>query len=80
MSFNSSSAFLATCRTGRFLLHSSRSTISSSALKECEEALNGGSVTAAEAFISLRSKSFLHLFACIGRFLGLQVRTVFSCT
>ncbi|PWA96768.1 Mediator complex, subunit Med14 [Artemisia annua] len=60
-------------RTGRFLLHSSRSTISSSALKECEEALNGGSVTAAEAFISLRSKSFLHLFACIGRFLGLQV-------
>ncbi|XP_024996078.1 mediator of RNA polymerase II transcription subunit 14 isoform X1 [Cynara cardunculus var. scolymus] len=60
-------------RTGRFLLHSSRSTIAPSALRECEEALNQGSITAAEAFISLRSKSFLHLFACIGRFLGLQV-------
>ncbi|KAI3756120.1 hypothetical protein L1987_55934 [Smallanthus sonchifolius] len=60
-------------RTGRFLLHSSKSTIASSALRECEEALNQGSMTAAEAFISLRSKSLLHLFACIGRFLGLQV-------
>lgn len=60
-------------RTGRFLLHSSRSTVASSALRECEEALNQGSMTAAEAFISLRSKSLLHLFACIGRFLGLQV-------
>nr|XP_043627804.1 mediator of RNA polymerase II transcription subunit 14 [Erigeron canadensis] len=60
-------------RTGRFLLHSSKSTISSLALRECEEALNQGSMTAAEAFISLRSKSLLHLFACIGRFLGLQV-------
>ncbi|KAL8195731.1 hypothetical protein R6Q57_025484 [Mikania cordata] len=59
-------------RTGRFLLHSSKSTIYSSALRECEEALNQGSMTAAEAFISLRSKSLLHLFACIGRFLGLQ--------
>ncbi|XP_076892712.1 mediator of RNA polymerase II transcription subunit 14-like [Bidens hawaiensis] len=60
-------------RTGRFLLHSSKNTISSSALRECEEALNQGSMTAAEAYISLRSKSLLHLFACIGRFLGLQV-------
>ncbi|KAI3703653.1 hypothetical protein L1987_73845 [Smallanthus sonchifolius] len=60
-------------RTGRFLLHSSRNIIAYSALRECEEALNQGSVTAAEAFISLRSKSLLHLFACIGRFLGLQV-------
>ncbi|XP_071741698.1 mediator of RNA polymerase II transcription subunit 14-like [Rutidosis leptorrhynchoides] len=60
-------------RTGRFLLHSSRSTISSSALKECEDAINQGTITAAEAFISLRTKSLLHLFASIGRFLGLQV-------
>ncbi|XP_071733743.1 mediator of RNA polymerase II transcription subunit 14-like [Rutidosis leptorrhynchoides] len=60
-------------RTGRFLLHSSRSTISSSALKECEDALNQGTMTAAAAFISLRSKSLLHLFASIGRFLGLKV-------
>ncbi|KAL4564908.1 hypothetical protein LXL04_028984 [Taraxacum kok-saghyz] len=60
-------------RTGRFLLHSSRSTVASSALRESEEALNQGSMTASEAFISLRSKSLLHLFACIGRFLGLEV-------
>ncbi|KAI7726467.1 hypothetical protein M8C21_018357 [Ambrosia artemisiifolia] len=60
-------------RTGRFHLHSSRSIIASSALRDCEEALNQGSMTAAEAFISLRSKGLLHLFACIGRFLGLQV-------
>ncbi|KAM0070445.1 putative mediator complex, subunit Med14 [Helianthus debilis subsp. tardiflorus] len=60
-------------RTGRYLLHSSTNIIASSSLRECEEALNQGSMTAAEAFISLRSKSLLHLFACIGRFLGLQV-------
>jgi len=45
----------------------------SSALIECEEALNQGSMTAAEVFISLRSKSILHLFASIGRVLGLEV-------
>ncbi|XP_076896794.1 mediator of RNA polymerase II transcription subunit 14-like [Bidens hawaiensis] len=60
-------------RTGRFIFHSSRNIIVSSSLRECEEALNQGSMTAAEAFISLRSKSLLYLFACIGRFLGLQV-------
>lgn len=60
-------------RNGRFLLHSSRNILTSSALVECEEALNQGSMTAAEVFMSLRSKSILHLFACIGRFLGLEV-------
>lgn len=65
--------FNVTFRTGRFLLHSSRSAIASSALREFEEALNQGSMSAAEAFIGLRSKSLLHLFASIGRFLGLQV-------
>ncbi|KAJ7978113.1 mediator of RNA polymerase II transcription subunit 14 [Quillaja saponaria] len=60
-------------RNGRFLLQSSRNIIASSSLLECEEALNQGSMTAAEVFISLRSKSILHLFASIGRFLGLEV-------
>ncbi|KAK4596460.1 hypothetical protein RGQ29_014483 [Quercus rubra] len=60
-------------RNGRFLLQSSRNILEPSVLTECEEALNQGSMTAAEVFISLRSKSTLHLFASIGRFLGLEV-------
>ncbi|PON46117.1 Mediator complex, subunit Med [Parasponia andersonii] len=60
-------------RTGRYLLRSSQNIIESSALSECEDALNQGSMNAAEVFISLRSKSILHLFASIGRFLGLEV-------
>ncbi|KAL2661474.1 hypothetical protein GLYMA_03G247300v4 [Glycine max] len=60
-------------RNGRFLLQSSQNIVVSSALLECEEALNQGSMTAAEVFISLRSKSLLHLFASIGRVLGLEV-------
>ncbi|PHU10008.1 Mediator of RNA polymerase II transcription subunit 14 [Capsicum chinense] len=60
-------------RNGHFILHSSKNVISSSVVVECEEALNQGSMSAAEAFNSLRSKSILHLFACIGRFLGLEV-------
>ncbi|CAN4108585.1 unnamed protein product [Withania somnifera] len=60
-------------RNGHFILHSSKNVISSSVVVECEEALNQGSMSAAEAFINLRSKSILHLFACIGRFLGLEV-------
>ncbi|XP_030505760.2 mediator of RNA polymerase II transcription subunit 14 isoform X1 [Cannabis sativa] len=60
-------------RTGRYLLRSSQNIIESSALSECEEALNQGNMSAAEAFISLRSKSILHLFSSIGRFLGLEV-------
>ncbi|KAK4379087.1 hypothetical protein RND71_000949 [Anisodus tanguticus] len=59
-------------RNGHFILHSSKKVISSSVV-ECEEALNQGSMLDAEAFISLRSKSILHLFVCIGRFLGLEV-------
>ncbi|TKY61386.1 Mediator of RNA polymerase II transcription subunit 14 [Spatholobus suberectus] len=59
-------------RNGRFLLQSSQNIVVSSALLECEEALNQGSMTAAEVFISLRSKSLLHLFASIGRVLGLE--------
>ena len=61
------------CRNGRFLLRSSQNIIMPSVLMDCEEALNQGSITAAEVFISTRSKSILHLFASIGRFLGLEV-------
>ncbi|XP_022897929.1 mediator of RNA polymerase II transcription subunit 14-like [Olea europaea var. sylvestris] len=60
-------------RNGHFLLHSSKNIISSSVLLECEEALNQGSMTATKTFINLRSSAILHLFACIGRFLGLEV-------
>ncbi|KAL9447702.1 hypothetical protein AB3S75_015223 [Citrus x aurantiifolia] len=60
-------------RNGRFLLQSSHKILAPSVLSDCEEALNQGSTSAAEVFISLRSKSILHLFAAIGRFLGLEV-------
>lgn len=60
-------------RNGRFLLQSSHKVLAPSVLSDCEEALNQGSTSAAEVFISLRSKSILHLFAAIGRFLGLEV-------
>lgn len=60
-------------RNGRFLLQSSHKILAPSVLSDCEEALNQGSMSAAEVFISLRSKSILHLFAAIGRFLGLEV-------
>ncbi|WRX23667.1 Mediator complex [Theobroma cacao] len=60
-------------RNGRFLLQSSQNILSPSALLDCEEALNQGTMTAADVFTSLRSKSILHLFASIGRFLGLEV-------
>lgn len=70
--------FLLSCRNGRFFLRSSKNIISSKTLQECEEALNQGSMTAAKAFINLRRNSILHLFACIGRFLGLEVWVIFS--
>ncbi|XP_071932178.1 mediator of RNA polymerase II transcription subunit 14 isoform X2 [Coffea arabica] len=60
-------------RNGHFLLHSSKNTVSPSELLECEEALNQRTMTAAQVFISLRSKSISHLFACVGRSLGLEV-------
>ncbi|KAK8285905.1 hypothetical protein V6Z12_D08G257000 [Gossypium hirsutum] len=60
-------------RNGRFLLQSSQNILSSSALLECEETLNQGTMTAVDVFSSLRSKSIIHLFAAIGRFLGLEV-------
>ncbi|XP_057960378.1 mediator of RNA polymerase II transcription subunit 14 [Malania oleifera] len=60
-------------RNGRFVLQSSRNILAPAALLDSEEALNQGTTTAAEVFISLRSKSILHLFASISRFLGLEV-------
>ncbi|XP_071722641.1 mediator of RNA polymerase II transcription subunit 14-like [Rutidosis leptorrhynchoides] len=60
-------------RNGRFLLQSTQNILAPSELLECEEALNQGSRNAADVFTSLRSKSVLHLFASIGRFLGLEV-------
>ncbi|KAF6173431.1 hypothetical protein GIB67_027126 [Kingdonia uniflora] len=60
-------------RNGRFFLQCSRDILGSSSLLECEDVLNQGSSTAADVFISLRSKSILRLFASIGRFLGLKV-------
>lgn len=60
-------------RNGRFLLRSSKNILSPLELMECEESLNQRSITSAEAFINLRRKSILHLFACIGRFLSLEV-------
>ncbi|KAF8107701.1 hypothetical protein N665_0118s0065 [Sinapis alba] len=60
-------------RTGKFLLQSSKSVLTSSILDEFEDALNQGSISAVDAFINLRSKSILHFFAAIGKFLGLEV-------
>ncbi|XP_052194039.1 mediator of RNA polymerase II transcription subunit 14 [Diospyros lotus] len=60
-------------RNGRFHIHSSRNILNPLTLVECEEALNQGTMTAAEVFMSLRSKSILHLFARIARFIGLMV-------
>lgn len=52
--------------------------LASSTLSDFEESLNNGTMTAANVFVSLKSRSILHLFACIGRFLGLQVIYVAS--
>ncbi|XP_078436186.1 RNA polymerase II transcription mediator isoform X2 [Wolffia australiana] len=60
-------------RSGRFLLQSSKNVTVPSALSEGEEALNQGTMSAAEVFIGLRSKSIMHLFASIGKFRGLKV-------
>ncbi|XP_008788456.2 mediator of RNA polymerase II transcription subunit 14-like isoform X2 [Phoenix dactylifera] len=60
-------------RNGRFLLQSSKNVLAPSALLDGEESLNQGIVTATEVFMSLRSKSILHLFASTGKFLGLKV-------
>ncbi|KAK8966184.1 Mediator of RNA polymerase II transcription subunit 14 [Platanthera guangdongensis] len=60
-------------RNGRFLLQCYKNILAASVLLEFEEALNLGSLTATEVFISLRSKSILHLFSSIGRYLGLKV-------
>ncbi|KAJ4981644.1 hypothetical protein NE237_032481 [Protea cynaroides] len=60
-------------RNGRFLLQASRNILMPSAVLDHEEALNQGSMSAAEIFVNLRTRSILHLHASIGRFLGLKV-------
>lgn len=60
-------------RNGRFLLQCPHNKLAPASLTDCEEALNQGSMTAADIFIRLRSRSILHLFASISRFLGLEV-------
>ncbi|KAG2316177.1 hypothetical protein Bca52824_019299 [Brassica carinata] len=60
-------------RTGRFFLQSSKSILTPFILTEFEDVLNQGSICAVDAFINLRSKSILHFFAAIGKFLGLEV-------
>ncbi|XP_022937690.1 mediator of RNA polymerase II transcription subunit 14-like [Cucurbita moschata] len=59
-------------RNGRFLLQSSHNKLAPASLTDCEEALNQGSMSATDVFIRLRSRSVLHLFASISRFLGLE--------
>lgn len=68
------------CRTGQYRLQLSRHFLAPFALKEFEESLEQGTVKAAEVFITLRSKSILHLFSSIGRFLGLEVNFLLHST
>ncbi|XP_057515818.1 mediator of RNA polymerase II transcription subunit 14 [Amaranthus tricolor] len=60
-------------RNGRYQLQSSRNIIAPSALSDSEDVLNQGTQSAAEVLMHLRSKCILHLFASIGKFLGLEV-------
>lgn len=65
------------CRNGRYQLQSSRNIISPSTLSDSEEVLNQGTQSAAEVLMHLRSKCILHLFASIGKFLGLEVSILY---
>uniref|UniRef100_J3MS74 Mediator of RNA polymerase II transcription subunit 14 n=1 Tax=Oryza brachyantha TaxID=4533 RepID=J3MS74_ORYBR len=60
-------------RNGRFLLQSPGNILPPSAVLESEEALNKGITTATDVFVSLRTRSILHLFAATGSSLGLKV-------
>ncbi|KAM0833365.1 hypothetical protein ACQ4PT_064312 [Festuca glaucescens] len=60
-------------RSAGFLLQSPKNILPPSAILESEEALNKGSITPPEVFVSLKTRSILHLFAATGRFLGLKV-------
>jgi mediator of RNA polymerase II transcription subunit 14 len=65
-------------RNGRFLLRSPSTLLANSVLNEMEDALNRGSsdqgnVVPVDVFLSLRSKSLLHVFASIGTSLNLKV-------
>ncbi|CAM0905786.1 unnamed protein product [Alopecurus aequalis] len=60
-------------RSGGFLLQSPNNILPPSAVLESEEALNKQIITPPEVFVSLKTRSILHLFAATGRFLGLKV-------
>ncbi|GMH13202.1 hypothetical protein Nepgr_015043 [Nepenthes gracilis] len=60
-------------RNGQYLLQSSKNIVTPSALSDAEEALNLGTVNAAEVFITLGTESVFRLFTSIGKFLGLQI-------
>ncbi|KAF7008461.1 hypothetical protein CFC21_023203 [Triticum aestivum] len=60
-------------RSGGFLLQSPKNILPPSAVLDSEEALNKQSITPTEVFVSLKTRSILHLFAATGRFLGLKV-------
>uniref|UniRef100_A0A0D9X6S0 Mediator of RNA polymerase II transcription subunit 14 n=1 Tax=Leersia perrieri TaxID=77586 RepID=A0A0D9X6S0_9ORYZ len=60
-------------RNGRFLLQSPGNILPPSAVSDSEEALNKGSATATDVFVSLRTRSILHLFAATASSLGLKV-------
>ncbi|KAM0879972.1 hypothetical protein ACQ4PT_033855 [Festuca glaucescens] len=67
-------------RSGGFLLQSPKNILPPSAILESEEALNKGSITPPEVFVSLKTRSILHLFAATGRFLGLKVYSQYQIT
>lgn len=73
VSFPNHVAFLFLHRNGRFLLQSLGNILPPSAVLDSEEALNKGSTTATDVFVSLRTRSILHLFAATGSSLGLKV-------
>jgi mediator of RNA polymerase II transcription subunit 14 len=60
-------------RSGHFFLQSSKNILVPSVIMRTEDALNKGVISPVDAFVSLRSKSILHLFANTGKFLGLKV-------
>ncbi|KAJ4783106.1 Mediator of RNA polymerase II transcription subunit 14 [Rhynchospora pubera] len=60
-------------RSGHFFLQSSKNVVVPSVISRAEDSLNKGLISPVDAFVSLRSKSILHLFANTGKFLGLKV-------
>lgn len=60
-------------RTGKFILRSHSTSLAPTILTETEDALNQGSLSPLDAFISLRNKSVLQLYSSIGTSLNLKL-------